>query len=82
LPATGREEQTVHNKLNSKRIDGAALEMIMRDVLDGMFDFTHQACRGSETAKMEILAVEKAVNGSEPEASAAVIQFPAKPARR
>jgi hypothetical protein len=79
LPATGREEQTVHNKLNSKRINGAALEMIMRDVLDGMFDFTHQACRGSETAKMEIIAVEKALNSSDQEASATIIKFPAKP---
>jgi hypothetical protein len=82
LPATGREEQTVHNRLNSKRINGAALEMIMRDVLDGMFDFTHQACRGSETAGMEILAVEKAVNNSDPKPSATVIQFPAKVAKR
>jgi hypothetical protein len=72
----------VHNKLNSKRINGAALEMIMRDVLDGMFDFTHQACRGCETSRMEIIAVEKAVNSSEQKPSATVIQFPAKPANR
>ena len=72
----------MHNKLNSKRINGAALEMIMRDVLDGMFDFTQQACRGSETAKMEIIAVEKPVNSSDSKPSATVIQFPAKPANR
>jgi hypothetical protein len=72
----------VHNKLNNKRINGAALEMIMRDVLDGMFDFTHQACRGSETARMEIIAVEKAVNSSDPKPSANVIQFPAKTNKR
>ena len=68
----------MHNKLNSKRINGAALEMIMRDVLDGMFDFTHQVCRGSETAKMEIIAVEKPVNSSDTAPPANVIQFPAK----
>jgi hypothetical protein len=68
----------VHNKLSSKRINGAALEMIMRDVLDGMFDFTNQACRGSETAKMEIIAVEKPVNSSGPADPANVIQFPVK----
>ena len=66
------------DKLNSRRINGAALEMIMRDVLDGMFDFTHQACLGCETAKMEILAVEKAVNSGTPEQQANVIPFPVK----
>jgi len=69
----------VHNKLNSKRINGAALEMIMRDVLDGMFDFTHQACCGSETGKMEIIAVEKAENTSAAKEPATVIPFPARP---
>ncbi len=72
----------MHNKQNSKRINGVALEMIMRDVLDGMFDFTYQACRGSETAKMEILAVEKAVNSSNAKPSATVIKFPDKSAAR
>jgi len=69
----------VHNKLNSKRINGAALEMIMRDVLDGMFDFTHQTCCGCETGNMEIIAVEKSVNGSIPKQPASVIPFPVKP---
>jgi hypothetical protein len=68
----------VPDKPNSKRINGAALEMIMRDVLNGMFDFTHQTCRGSETAKMEILAVEKAVNTSTPEQQATILPFPVK----
>jgi len=68
----------VHNKLNSKRINGAALEMIMRDVLDGMFDFTHQTCCGCETSKMEITAVEKAENSNIPEQQATVIPFPVK----
>jgi hypothetical protein len=52
--------------------------MIMRDVLDGMFDFTHQACCGSETAKMEIIAVEKALNSNLPKPQATVIPFPVK----
>jgi hypothetical protein len=68
----------VHNKLNSKRINGSALEMIMRDVLDGMFDFTHQTCCGSETGKMEIIAVEKAVNSTPERPQATVIPFPHK----
>jgi hypothetical protein len=67
----------VSDKLNSRRINGAALEMIMRDVLDGMFDFTHQTCRGSDTSKMEILAVEKAVNTCAPKRQATIIPFPA-----
>ncbi len=72
----------MHNNPNSKRINGAALEMIMRDVLDGMFDFTHRACSGCETGKMEILTVEKAVNSNIPEQQATVIPFPVKPASK
>jgi hypothetical protein len=68
----------VTDKLNSKRINGAALELIMRDVLDGMFDFTHQVCSGSESAKMEILAVEKAAGTSQSEHQATIIPFPSK----
>ena len=68
----------MHNKLNSKRINGAALELIMRDVLDGMFDFTHRACCGSETAKMEIIAVEKDVSSGPTKQPATVIPFPGK----
>jgi len=52
----------MRNRLNNKRINGAALEMIMRDVLDGMTGFTHETCSGSEMCRMEILAVEEAVN--------------------
>lgn len=62
------------DKLNSKRINGVALEMIMRDVLDGMQGFTTEVCSGSETGRMEILAVEEAEN-SVPE-KATVIPFP------
>jgi hypothetical protein len=60
--------------LNSKRINGVALEMIMRDVLDGMQCFTTEVCSGSEAGRMEILAIEEAEN-STPE-NATVIPFP------
>ena len=62
--------------MNSKRINGNALEMIMRDVLHGMLGFTHETCRGSETATMEILAVEEAENTAQ--CTATVIPFPEK----
>ena len=60
--------------MNSKRINGAALEMIMRDVLHGMHGFTTEVCSGSETGRMEILAVEEAVNTAPEQAN--VIPFP------
>jgi len=62
------------DKLNSKRINGAALEMIMRDVLHGMQGFTTEVCSGSETGRMEILAVEEAENTVQEKAT--VIPFP------
>lgn len=62
--------------MKNKRINGDALEMIMRDVMHGMLGFTHETCRGSETAKMDILAVEEADNCVQP--SATVIPFPKK----
>jgi hypothetical protein len=58
----------------SKRINGTALEMIMRDVLHGMHGFTNEVCRGSETASMDILAVEETANADQTEA--VVIPFP------
>ena len=60
--------------MKNKRINGNALEMIMRDVMHGMLGFTHETCRGSETAKMEILAVEEAENSVHP--SENIIPFP------
>ena len=53
-------EPGANHTLNSKRINGAALEMIMRDVLHGMHGFTNEVCRGSEMGRMEIIAVEEA----------------------
>jgi hypothetical protein len=61
--------------LNSKRINGAALEMIMRDVLQGMSGFTAEVCSGSETGRMEIVAVEEAENSTQEKAT--IIPFPA-----
>ena len=60
--------------MKNKRINGNALEMIMRDVMHGMLGFTHETCRGSETAKMEILAVEEAENSVYP--SENIVLFP------
>ena len=62
--------------MKSKKINGAALEMIMRDVMQGMLVFTHESCRGSETAKMEIVAVEEAENTTQH--TATVIPFAGK----
>jgi len=47
--------------------------MIMRDVLHGMQGFTTEVSSGSETGRMEILAVEEAENT---EQKATVIPFP------
>jgi hypothetical protein len=62
--------------LKSKRINGEALEMIMRDVMQGMLCFTHESCRDSESATMDIVAVEEAENTAT--RSATVIPFPGK----
>lgn len=59
-----------------KRINGSALESIMLDVLQGMQDFTSEACINGDAASMEIIAVERA---EQPAAnSAKVIRFPGK----
>ena len=43
----------------SRRIMGSALESIMQEVLQGMQDFTREACVNGDAAAMEILAVER-----------------------
>ncbi len=48
----------MYKKLKDKKINGAALEMIMHDVLNGMVEFTHVICAGSDAANMEIVTVE------------------------
>jgi hypothetical protein len=62
--------------LKNRRINGNALEMIMRDVMQGMLCFTNENCRDSESAKMDILAVEEAENTATQ--TATVIPFPGK----
>ena len=49
--------------------------MIMRDVLQGMSGFTAEVCSGSETGRMEIVAVEEAENSAQEKAT--IIPFPA-----
>lgn len=47
----------------STRVNGAALEQIMRDVLLGIREFTEEACAGCSVAGMEIEAVEAGSSG-------------------
>jgi len=65
----------MRNRLNNKRINGFALEQIMRDVLQGMQDFTHGSCRNSHAEGLRVIAVEKGRSTSR--RTAAVIPFPA-----
>lgn len=60
-----------------RRIVGSALESIMQDVLQGMQDFTSEACIDGDTASMEIVAVERPEWGLAD--CADVIPFPDKP---
>ena len=65
----------MQNRQQDRRINGAALEMIMQDVLRGMQDFTRDACCGCYAADLEILGVEDA--GIAAARSALVLPFPA-----
>ncbi|MGB5260324.1 MAG: hypothetical protein WBO34_07350 [Gammaproteobacteria bacterium] len=60
----------------SRRIDGSALESIMLEVLQGMQDFTSEACQSGDTAAMEIIAVERP--GRDLADTADIIAFPGK----
>jgi hypothetical protein len=44
--------------MKGKKINNNVLEVIMRDVLYGMSDFTRDASRGSQLGDLEITAVE------------------------
>ena len=46
------------NSMKGKKINNNALEVIMRDVLHGMSDFTRDTSCGSQLGKLEITAVE------------------------
>jgi len=63
-------------KLLNRRINGSALEQIMRDVLDGMQDVTHHAGAHSHTDGLEILGIEK--DSAEAGQAAIIIPFPVK----
>ncbi len=76
-PETG---SGMHNKLKDRRIRGAALEMIMKDVLEGMVDFTHDTCAGSDTAGLEIVTIEKARTVSRRPSN--IVRFPRPPKTR
>lgn len=65
---------------NNKRINGNALEMIMRDVLAGMEEFTCDVCRNSQTGGLEIIALEQHCEVNE--TVAAVIPFARQRPRR
>lgn len=60
-----------------RRIIGSALESIMHDVLQGMQDFTSEACIDGDTATMEIVAVERPARGLAD--CADIIPFTGKP---
>ena len=66
----------MNNPMKGKEINNNALEVIMRDVLYGMSDFTHDASRGSQMGKLEITAVE---NPDRPQpATARILPFPGR----
>ena len=66
----------MQNRL-SQRINGSALEMIMKDVMQGIHEFTSETCCGCDAAPMEIIAVEAAdCSGTH---TASIIPFPAPP---
>jgi hypothetical protein len=64
----------MHNKPKDKKINGAALEMIMQDVLKGIVGFTHDTCAGSDAANMEIVAVEESPDT--PDEPSNILRFP------
>ena len=49
------------NSMKGKKINNNALELIMRDVLHGMSDYTVDASSGCQLGKLEITAVENEV---------------------
>ena len=65
----------MQNTRRDRRINGAALEMIMQDVLRGMADFTLDACCGCDAENLEILGVETP-DGETVRSPSAVLRFP------
>jgi hypothetical protein len=70
----------MQNRVQDKRINGAALESIMQDVLSGLEEFTRDVCCGCDAAGLEILGVEAA--GTLAQRSADVLPLPDTRLRR
>ena len=62
------------NPMNGKKINNNALEVIMRDVLVGMADFTQDSSCGSQLGSLEIVAVESP--DGQQRATARILPFP------
>ena len=62
--------------LKTKKINSDTLELIMRDVLHGMADFTEDSSCGSQLVYLEIIAVESPDN--QKPATASILPFPGK----
>ena len=62
------------NSMKGKKINNNALEVIMRDVLHGMAEFTRDNSCGSQLGSLEIVAVENPEN--RPQATARILSFP------
>ena len=69
----------MRDDLKHKRINGNALELIMRDVLEGMQEFTRESCATSSTDGLEIISLKKPRKPGREQAS--IIPFPRKPGR-
>ncbi len=61
--------------MKAKKINNNALELIMRDVLHGMADFTRDASCGSQLGNLEIVAVESPYGQGQE--TARILPFPA-----
>ena len=65
----------MNNPMKGKEINNIALEVIMRDVLDGMADFIQDSSCGSQLGSLEIVAVESP--DGQQQATAMILPFPA-----
>ena len=63
----------MNNPMKGKEINNIALEVIMRDVLYGMADFTRDSSCGSQLGSLDIVAVE---SPDEQQATAMILPFP------
>ena len=59
-----------------RKINNNALELIMRDVLHGIADYTEDASCGSQLDNLEIIAVENP--GGQQQATARILPFPGR----